>query len=213
MSTSARIDANALAMLDTPTAGAENAAPIDALQPALVVQADTSMIEQLCWQGRGGCGCRCHYRNDYKGSFFSWVFHGFASPLEACNVDGCNSRRYMLSLRVALNRLGLSVAVTPSLQLIISPDYRLQILPSLQMQRTRKNTSEGFRALYMLQRGYDTSDPKWSDKQRSTRLMIYEQDKLAEIKQLFHEGKVSHLDVDPSGATWLEVRSRMLLSE
>jgi hypothetical protein len=210
MLASARISASVQVTLDTPTADDENAAHVDALQPALVVRADTDAIEQLCWQGRGGCGCCCHYTNHYSGSFFSWVFHGFASPLGNCNVNGCNSRRYMLSLRVALNRLGLSVAVIPSLQFIISPNYRLQILPSLQMQRTRKYTSEGFRALYMLQHGYDTSDRKWSDEQRSARFVTYKQDKLAEIKQLFHEGKVSHLDVDPSGATWLEVMSRML---
>jgi hypothetical protein len=111
----------------------------------------------------------------------------------------------MLSLRVALNRLGLSVAVVPSLQFIISPDYRLQILPSLQMQRTRKYTSEGFRAMYMLQHGYDVSDVKGREEQLHVRFVTYKQEKLAEIKQLFHEGKVSHLDVDPSGATWLEV--------
>jgi hypothetical protein len=119
----------------------------------------------------------------------------------------------MLSLRVALNRLGFSVAIVPSLQFIVSPDYRLQILPSLQMQRTRKYTSEGFRALYLLQHGYDTSDRKWSDEQTSAGFVTYKQEKLAEIKQLFHHGKVSHLDVDPSGATWLEVMSRMLLSK
>jgi hypothetical protein len=57
----------------------------------------------------------------------------------------------------------------------------------------------------MLEHGYDAFVQKASDEQYSARWMTYKQDKLAEIKQLFHEGKVSHLDVDPSGATWLEV--------
>lgn len=213
MLASARINASVQVTLDTPAADGEDAAPVDTLQPAPVVRADTNMTEHPCWQGRGGCGCRCHYTTEYSGSFFSWVFRGFTSPLEPCTTDGCNSRRYMLSLRVALNRLGLSVAIVPSLQFIVSPDYRLQIIPSLQMQRTRKYTSEGFRALYLLQHGYDTSDRKWSDEQTSARFVTYKQEKLAEIKQLFHHGKVSHLDVDPSGATWLEVMSRMLLSK
>ncbi|KAM0702270.1 hypothetical protein Q7P35_011180 [Cladosporium inversicolor] len=127
---SARFSASIQTTLDTPTTDGENAAPADALQPALVVRTDTNFI--------------------------------------------------------------------------VSGDYGLQILPGLQMQRTCKYTSQGFRALYMLEHGYDTSDWKANDEQRSARFVAYTQGKLAEIKQLFHEGKVSHLDVDPSGATWLE---------
>lgn len=120
-------------------------------------------------------------------------------------MDECNSRRYMLSLRDTLHQLGLSVALIPSLQLIVNSDHGMQILPSLQMQRTCEYTSEGFRALYMLECGHGTRDLKASEEQRHIRWVTYKQDKLAEIKQLFHERKVSHLDVDPSGATWLEV--------
>jgi hypothetical protein len=120
-------------------------------------------------------------------------------------MDECNSRRYMLSLRVTLHQLGLSVALIPSLQLIVNSDHGMQILPSLQMQRTCDYNSEGFRALYMLECGHGAGDLKASEEQRHIMWLTYKQDKLAEIKQLFHERKVSHLDVDPSGATWLEV--------
>jgi hypothetical protein len=205
MSASARSSANGQATLEISTADGGNAASTDALQPVSGAQIDASVTKQLCWQGRGGCRCRCHYTSEYSGSFFSWVFHGFASPLETCNVDQCNSRRYMLSLRVALGRVGLSVAVTPSLQFIVNPDCRLQILPSLQMQRTCNYTSPGFLALEMLECGFAPLDRKASDEERSARFVAYKENKLAEIKQMFHEGKVSHLDVDPAGATWLEV--------
>ena len=201
--TSARVQAT----LDMPTAEVRNAEAANALEPATVVQAVTNIVQQLCWQRRGGCGYRCHCRSEYSGSYFFWVFHGLANPLNTCNVDECNSRRYMLSLRIALGRLGLPVAVIPSLQLVINPNYRLQILPSLQIQRTCKNTSQGFLALYMLQHKGPTSDRSESGEQYSARFVRYKQNKLAEIKQLFLEEKVSHLDVDPSGATWLEVMS------
>lgn len=202
---SARNSAIVQAIPNSPTADGENAAPAVVLQPRSVARVDNDMIKQLCWQGRGGCRCHCHYTSEYSGSVFSWIFHGFASALKPCDMDECNSRRYMLSLRVTLRRLGLSVALIPSLQLIVNPDHGIQILPSLQMQRTCDYTSEAFRALYMLEHGYDTSVSTASDEQYRARWMTYKQDKLAEIKQLFHEGKVSHLDVDPSGATWLEV--------
>ena len=201
----ARINASVPVALHTPTADSENTVPADALQPSSVARADTESTKLLCWQGKGGCRCRCHYTSQHSGSIFSWIFHGFVDPFENCNMAGCNSRRYMLSLRVALGRLGLPLALIPSLQLIVNPDRGIQILPSLQMQRTCNYTSQGFRALYMLEHGHDTSVRKGSDEQYPARWMTYKQNKLAEIKQLFYEGKVSHLDVDPSGATWLEV--------
>ena len=204
-SASAQMKASVQATLDTNTPDGEIAVPANALQEGSVTRADFDVTEQPCWQGRGGCRCRCHYTSEYSGSFFFWIFHGSANPFEPCNIDKCNSRRYALNLRVALGRFGLPVALIPSLQFIVNPGHGIQIRPSLQMQRTCNYTSQGFRALYMLEHGYDASVQKASDEQYSARWMTYKQNKLAEIKQLFHEGKVSHLDVDPSGATWLEV--------
>jgi hypothetical protein len=205
ISASAQLATIVRATQETPAAEGGDAASVIALQPAPIARVDSTITEPLCWQGRGGCGCRCHYMSEYSGSFFSWVFHGLASPFETCNVDQCNSRRYVLSLRVALGRLGLSVALIPSLQFIVNPGYRLQVLPSLQVQRTCNYTSPGFCALEMLECGSAPLDRKASDEERSARFVAYKENKLAEIKQMFHEGKVSHLDVDPSGATWLEV--------
>jgi hypothetical protein len=130
-------------------------------------------------------------------------FHGVLS-FDGCNLDACNSRRYALSLRLALSQYGIPLAILPSLQLIIDRHCRLQVPPSLQMQRTCKYTSEGFCVLYMLEHGFPTFERNRSDRQIAARFLTYQQDKLAEIKQLFHDGTVSHLDVDPSGATWLE---------
>jgi hypothetical protein len=204
MSASARDSVSGLATPKPPTADGGHTAPVDTLMPALIPALDTNITQKYCWERRGGCACRCHCTSAYSGSFISLVYQGF-SPLKRCNEDTCNSRRYVLNLRLALSRLGLPLAILPSLQLIIDRDCRPQILPSLQMQRTCKYTSRGFHALYLLEYGFSTFDREASTEQVSARFLTYQQDKLAEIKQLFHDGEVSPLDVDPAGATWLEV--------
>ena len=165
----------------------------------------THVITKPCWRRPKGCYCRCHtsHERTWHSALLGTI--GFASLFDRCNRDTCDTRRYAVYARFALSRFGVPLAIRLATELKVHGGFVPVLYPTIDVQRVCNFTSPGFRLLEDIKEppfqvniylDHDERLVCWHDMQART---------IADIKRLFANGEVSHLDVDPEGRTWLEV--------
>lgn len=136
----------------------------------------------------GKCFCSCHKVSSYSGRFWSIRTPSLGWGFLRCDKQTCANKNIRFSARVSLSRFNALWALEMSLSLMYGPTA-FSISPGLRAERVVKYTSPGFTVLWKCETGQIT----WPEAQQ-------------QLNSLFAEGQASIDDVDPSGASWLEVR-------
>lgn len=140
------------------------------------------------------CACSCHKMLIKSSRFWSYKLPSIAKIFSACDRTSCKNRSLQTHFRVSLSRLG----ILRSIELRLGFGWGESGLSTsfmLRPSRIVRYTSPGFEVLRKCMTG-----------------LIEFPEARTELLKLFDEGRASIDDVDPSGATWLEVcLARVLL--
>lgn len=140
---------------------------------------------EIC--GLRKCYCDCHQTTSLQPRFWPLRISSSAS-WKPCSKASCRNSKNA-SVWISFTQIGIRLAISLSLDVMLS-SQESYIRPSLSFQRVVRRTSPGFTILYELELGVRKD---WGKAKQ-------------DLLELFESGKASPRDVDPDGATWLEVR-------
>lgn len=166
----------------------------DEKAPDLRAQPERPVRSLSAWRSRSdiacstkGCVCSCHKMLIKSGRFWSYKLPSIPELFATCDRASCSNKFLKTHLQFSLSRFGILRLV--NLQMGFSwGEGGLSMSLMLRPSRIVNYTSPGFVVLWKCRTG-----------------QISFSEARTELMELFREGRASPDDVDPSGATWLEV--------
>lgn len=170
-----------LSGLVTESEALSSSSPIKYTPPRRVVRRDCAVHP---------CSCSCHRSSRLSRRFWALDYTGLFPPSSACDRPSCTASAYGFRLRVALSQLGIPWSVTMGL-CVLTETGSFSIRPALQVERIVKYTAPGFEIIWRLRRELISAD-----------------EACVAFRKLAQEDPSLNLHVDPSGSSYIEVRTQ-----
>lgn len=170
-----------------------NVGTISELEPPAAIPGKTSVkssrVAKASRCGVRNCFCSCHLVQRTSGRFWGLQYTPVSVLFGNCNDKRCTTKRSQWNFRVALSKYGFPWAVIVGLE-VISGTGRYAIQPTLRVSRVVPYTSPGFQIIW-----------RWKTQQTTIAQAK------AELSELHVKEPGFHLQVNPNGNDFIDVRS------
>lgn len=133
------------------------------------------------------CSCSCHHTSTISRRFWAFEFSGLNTLTGKCDQPSCTGTSYGIRLVLAFSRFGIPWSSIISLQ-VATALGKVQLRPSLELQRTVRYTSPGFAAIWKLEKS-----------------LITFEEACTELERLSREDPSFRTHVNPAGVSYIEV--------